>query len=39
VFTLHIGQAVFADWDITHGQMTIHRWSSRTGSSLTRSYP
>jgi Pyridoxamine 5'-phosphate oxidase len=40
VFTLHIGQAVFVDWDISHGQMTIHRWSPRHGYSLARrSYP
>jgi pyridoxamine 5'-phosphate oxidase-like protein len=40
VFTLHIGQAVFVDWDIDHGQMTIHRWSPRRGYSVAhRSYP
>jgi hypothetical protein len=40
VFTLHIGRAVFVDWDINHGQMTIHRWSPRTGYSVAcRSYP
>jgi Pyridoxamine 5'-phosphate oxidase len=40
VFTLHIGQAVFVDWDIKHGLMTVHRWSSRSGYSVaSRSYP
>jgi hypothetical protein len=39
-FTLHIGQAVFVDWDLSHGQMTIHRWSPRRGYSVARrSYP
>jgi hypothetical protein len=28
VFTLHIGQAVFIDWDIMHGHMTVRRWSA-----------
>ena len=27
VFTLHIGQAAFIDWDIDHGLMTVHRWA------------
>jgi len=36
VFTLHIGQAVFVDWDIKDGLMTIHRWSPPTGYSMTR---
>jgi Pyridoxamine 5'-phosphate oxidase len=40
VFTLHIGQAVFADWDIKGGLMTIHRWSPPNGySTARRSYP
>ena len=40
VFTLHIGQAVFVDWDVRHGQMTIHRWSPPSGYSVARrSYP
>lgn len=36
VFTLHIGQAVFVDWDINGGTMTIHRWSPPSGYSVTR---
>ena len=40
VFTLHIGQAVFLDWDIQHGHMTVHRWSPRSGYSMAgRPYP
>jgi hypothetical protein len=40
VFTLHIGQAVFVDWDIKGGLMTIHRWSPASGYSVARrSYP
>jgi hypothetical protein len=40
VFTLHIGQAAFVDWDIKGGQMTIHRWSPASGYSVARrSYP
>lgn len=40
VFTLHIGQAVFVDWDIKDGLMTIHRWSPPSGYSMARrSYP
>ena len=31
VFTLHISQAVFIDWDIEHGLMTTHRWSPASG--------
>jgi hypothetical protein len=31
VFTLLIGQAVFVDWDIQHGLMTVHQWSARSG--------
>jgi len=40
VFTLHIGQAVFVGWDLSHGLMTVHRWSPRSGySETTRPYP
>ena len=27
VFSLRIGQAVFIEWDIPRGLMTVHRWS------------
>ena len=40
VFTLHIGQAVFIDWDINRGQMTVHRWSPAHGYAVaSRPYP
>jgi Pyridoxamine 5'-phosphate oxidase len=40
VFTLHIEQAAFVDWDIDHGLMTIHRWSPPSGYAVTsRPYP
>jgi hypothetical protein len=40
VFTLHIGQALFVDWDLKRGLMTVHRWSPRSGYSVaSRSYP
>jgi hypothetical protein len=40
VFTLHIGQATFVDWDINHSLMTVHRWSPRNEySTCTRTYP
>jgi hypothetical protein len=40
VFTLHIRQAVFVDWDINHGLMTIHRWSPASGYAVaSRPYP
>ncbi|HEV2374499.1 MAG TPA: hypothetical protein VGS19_20350 [Streptosporangiaceae bacterium] len=40
VFTLHIGQAVFIDWDIKHGQMTVYRWSPANGYTVaSRPYP
>jgi hypothetical protein len=40
VFTLHIGQAVFVDWDIDHGLMKVHRWSPESGYAVaSRSYP
>lgn len=40
VFTLHIGQAAFIDWDIDHGLMTVHRWSPESGYAVaSRPYP
>ena len=40
VFTLHIGQAVFIDWEIKRGLMTVHRWSPVTGYTVaSRPYP
>jgi hypothetical protein len=40
VFSLHIDQAVFIDWNIERGQMTVHRWSHRSGYQQSqRSYP
>jgi hypothetical protein len=36
VFSLHIGQAAFIDWDIKHGQMTVHRWSPANGYAVAR---
>lgn len=40
VVALHIDQAVFVDWNIERGQMTVHRWSDRSGYRQSRrSYP
>ena len=40
VFALHIGQAVFIDWDINRGLMTVHRWSPASGYAVaSRPYP
>ncbi len=40
VFTLRIGQAVFIDWDIKGGLMTVHRWSPANGYVVaSRPYP
>jgi hypothetical protein len=40
VFSLCIWQAVFIEWDIEHGLMTVHRWSPEGGYSQTsRAYP
>jgi hypothetical protein len=40
VFTLHIGQAVFIDWDIKHALMTVHQWSPASGYAVaSRPYP
>jgi hypothetical protein len=40
VFTLHIRQAVFIDWNTKRGLMTVHRWSPAGGYAVTsRPYP
>jgi hypothetical protein len=40
VFSLHIEQAAFIEWDVEHGLMTVHRWSSAGGySQASRPYP
>jgi len=40
LFTLHIKQAIFVDWDINRGLMTVHRWSPASGYTVTsRPYP
>ena len=40
VFTLHIGQAAFVDWDTSNGLMTVHRWSPTSGYTVaSRPYP
>jgi Pyridoxamine 5'-phosphate oxidase len=40
VVGLEIGQAVVIEWDLSRGEMTVARWSPRTGTSrLTREYP
>jgi hypothetical protein len=40
VFSLHIEQAVFIDWDTAHGLMTVHQWSAGSGySRADRTYP
>jgi hypothetical protein len=40
VFSLHIEQAAFIEWDIEHGLMIVHRWSPEGGySQASRSYP
>ena len=40
VFALHVGQAVFIDWDIKHGLMAVHRWSPARGYAVaSRPYP
>ena len=40
VFSLRIGQAVFIEWDIEHGLMTVHRWSPVSRhSQVSRTYP
>lgn len=40
VFILRIGQAVFVDWDLKQGLMTVHRWSRAVGYAVAnRPYP
>jgi len=40
VFSLRIAAALFVEWDLEHGLMTVHRWSPRDGYSITtRGYP
>jgi len=40
VFWLRIATAMFVDWDLEHGVMTVHRWTPRDGySHSTRRYP
>jgi hypothetical protein len=40
VFTLHVGHAVFIDWDIKNALMTVHRWSPASGYAMaSRRYP
>ena len=40
VFILHIRQAIFVDWDINRGLMTVHRWSPASGYAVaSRPYP
>lgn len=40
VFSLHIQQALFIEWDITRGLMAVHRWSPESGySRAERAYP
>jgi Pyridoxamine 5'-phosphate oxidase len=36
VFCLHIGQAVFVEWDIERGLMTVHQWIPRRGYTMAR---
>jgi hypothetical protein len=40
VFTLHIRQALFIDWDIKRALMTVHQWSPAGGYAVaSRPYP
>jgi Pyridoxamine 5'-phosphate oxidase len=40
VFQLRIGLALFVEWDMERGLMTVHRWSPRDGySRAVRTYP
>ena len=40
VFCLEIEEAVFVDWELEQGVMTVRRWSAESGySEATRSYP
>lgn len=40
VFSVRIATALFVEWDLEHGLMTIHRWSAQHGyHKATRGYP
>lgn len=40
VFQLRIGLALFVEWDMERGLMTVHRWSPRDDySRAVRTYP
>jgi hypothetical protein len=40
VFVLHVARAVFVDWDVTPGLMTVHRWSPGGGYTVvSRAHP
>jgi Pyridoxamine 5'-phosphate oxidase len=40
VFTLRIATAIFVEWDLQRGMMTIHRWAPHDGYNRdTRRYP
>jgi hypothetical protein len=40
VFSLRIATALFVEWDLEHGRMTVHHWTPRSGySHSTRRYP
>lgn len=40
VFSLHIRQATFIDWNLEEALMTVHRWSPQTRyDQYTRDYP
>jgi hypothetical protein len=40
VFTLRIATALFVEWNLAHGLMTVHRWTPRGGyNHTTGGYP
>jgi phage I-like protein len=40
VFALRIATALFVEWHLEHGLMTVHRWTPRGGyNQITGSYP
>jgi Pyridoxamine 5'-phosphate oxidase len=40
VFSLHIATALFVEWDLDHGLMTVRRWTPQHGYKTTsRRYP
>jgi hypothetical protein len=40
VFSLRIATALFVEWDLEHGLMTVHRWTPQHGyHNTTRGYP